>query len=245
MDQGIWATWYDLDADDVAAFNAWAHDTYLPHLRRLDGVSWVAQYENEGGGPGMDALVKDVIGHTDEDIGHGTGFLILVGAGAPHTFFNPYIPEMDWPGGFDEMLALRKGTREAVFAEAHRVAGPEGDSLTASGTPGPYIQMGSFRMQTIQKDFEVGKWYAQYRLPHMAKMEGTIQTRKLVGVAGWAKHSILYEFTSREARMENFEIKHETHGLDEDAWYNNVIPFTVHAPGSPTIGPRLWPPVDD
>lgn len=243
MDTGLWATWYNLDDADRPGFLAWAHEVYLPHLRGMDGVLWAAHYANEGGGPGMDRLVKDVIGHTEDDIGDGSQFVILVGAAAPHTFFNPYIPEVHWPEGFDAMLAKRKGTRQAILAEVHRIAGPAGEATTTGGAPGPYIQMGSFRMSREDKDFEIGKWYSQFRFPYMAQMPGSIATRKYVGVAGWAKHAIMYEFTSAEARMEQFEIKHETHGLDTDAWHNDVIPYTVHSPGSPVIGPRLWPPV--
>ena len=244
MDLGLWATWFNLETETRDRFQDWAHREFLPHLRTLPGVSWVAQYKNEGGGPKMDQLVKDVIGHTDEDIGDGSEYVILVGAPSAQTFFNPYIPEMVWPDGFVEMLALQQGRRSAIFSELHRLSGPDGENATVGGPPGPYIQMGSFRMQTIEKDFEIGKWYAQHRFPYMAQMPGCIGTRKYVGVAGWAKHAVLYEFTSAEARLQQFEIKHETHDLDSEAWHTKVIPFTCHSPGSPTIGPRLWPPVD-
>lgn len=244
MDSGVWATWYDLDPSNKDAFLGWAHQTYLPYLRTLPGVCWVAHYADEGGGPQMDQLVANVIGRTDAEIGHGTQFLILVGAASPHSFFNPHIPEIVWPDGFAPMLAMQDGVRSAIFAEVHRVAGPDGESLPQGGVPGPYIQMGSFCMSTLEKDFELGKWYAQHRLPYMAQMPGCILTRKFVGVAGWAKHSVMYEFTSAEARLQQFEVKHETHDLDSEAWHTKVLPFTRHAPGSPTIGPRIWPPVE-
>lgn len=244
MDLGVWATWYDLKEADRATFLDWVHREYLPYLRTMPGISWVAHYSNEGGGPGMDQLVENVIGRTEDDIGSGSQFVILVGAVSPHTFFNPYIPEIEWPDGFQDMLAMRQGLRSAILAEVHRVDGPDGETTPIGGPPGPYIQMGSFRMSTEEKDYEIGKWYAQYRLPYMAQMPGSIRTRKFVGVAGWAKHAILYEFTSAEARMQHFEIKHETHGLDSGDWHTKVIPFTVHSPGSPVIGPRLWPPLD-
>ncbi|MDA8586331.1 hypothetical protein N9L47_08685 [Rhodobacteraceae bacterium] len=243
MDLGLWATWYDMDEENKTAYLEWAHRIYLPYLRVMPGVSWVAHYANEGGGPRMDDLIKNVVGRTDADIGHGSQFVILVGAVSPHTFFNPYIPDVVWPDGFQKMIDMQLGRRSAILVEAHRVTGPDGGNVHVGGPPGPYIQMGSFCMSNVEKDFEIGKWYAQHRLPYMAQMPGCIATRKYVGVAGWAKHAILYEFTSAEARLKRFEVDHETHDLDAETWHTNVIPFTRHTPGSPVIGPRLWPPI--
>ncbi|MEO9653162.1 MAG: hypothetical protein ABJE99_17510 [Roseobacter sp.] len=48
-------------------------------------------------------------------------------------------------------------------------------------------------------------------------MPGCNQVRKFVAVAGWAKHAVMYEFISAEARLQQFEVKHETHDLDLDA----------------------------
>jgi hypothetical protein len=74
-------------------------------------------------------------------------------------------------------------------------------------------------------------------------MPGSIRTRKLACVAGWAKHAVLYEFTSLEARMENFEEPHEMLALDDREWTSRIVRYTIHAPGSPTVGRRLWPPL--
>ena len=76
----------------------------------------------------------------------------------------------------------------------------------------------------------------------MAQLRGCIATRKLAGVAGWAKHSVLYEFVSLEARLRNFEEPHQALALDRTRWESQVIAGTVHAPGSPFIGERIWPP---
>lgn len=244
MDQGLWATWYNLDPEESGEFLDWAHTTYLPYLRQLPGVSWVAHYRNEGGGPKMTAYVKDILGKADEDIGDGGQYVILVGAPSPHTFYRPFVFEHQWPKGFERFRAMQKGTRTGVFIEEARVTGPDGGDKVLGGAPGPYIQMGSFRMRTVEKDIELGKWYAQYRLPYMAQMPGCAGTRKFAGVGGWAKHVILYEFTSAEARMKYFEEEHETHELDSDVWHNKVTSYTVHTPGSPVIGPRIWPPLE-
>jgi hypothetical protein len=142
------------------------------------------------------------------------------------------------------MLALRRGVRTAIFAEEARVTGPAVATRTQGSTPAPAIQMGSFRVATLEQELDLGCWYAQYRFPYMAQMPGSVSSRKLLSVAGWAKHSVLYEFTSLEARLQNFELPHESLGSEPQEWTGRVMRFTIHAPGSPTVGRRIWPPVE-
>jgi len=139
--------------------------------------------------------------------------------------------------------AGRAGSRTCIFTQEEYVTGPEFHARPAGATPGPAIQMGSFRTRSVADEFNLVAWYAQYRLPHMSRMPGCIATRKLVSVAGWAKHSVLYEFVSLEARQQHFQ-NHESLALDEKVWTNKIITYTVHAPGSPSVGHRLWPPLD-
>ena len=44
----------------------------------------------------------------------------------------------------------------------------------------------------------------------MTEQPGCVAVRKLVSVSGWAKHAILHEFTSVEARNANFVNFEET-----------------------------------
>jgi hypothetical protein len=243
MDHGIWATWYDLADGDRERFLDWLHGDYLPELKTRSGYAWVAHYENTRGGPQM-RQIGTIIERPDEDIGSGTQFLMLVGAPSPHTFLDPSVLALQQtaPREVRDMLALRQGVRQAIFMEETRVSGPESAQRPAGTAPGPAIQMGSFRTRTVADDFDLGCWYAQYRLPYMAQLPGSIATRKLVSVAGWAKHAILYEFTSLEARLKNFEEPHESHALDPQEWTGRVVRYTIHTPGSPVVGRRLWPP---
>lgn len=243
MDQGIWAAWYDIADAHRERFQAWAHDSYCPYLRAQPGILWVAHYRYTGGGAQMARVTQSAIGHTTDDIGTGQQYLMLAGAGSPHVFFKPPVLGRTWPDGFEAMLALRVGLRNAIFTEEARVNGPEPREFGPGADPGPAIQMGSFRMRTTEDEFDLGRWYAQYRLPFMARTPGCIATRKLVGVAGWAKHSVLYEFTSLQARLQHFEEPHEALALDRSRWESQVMATTVHAPGSPFVGERIWPPV--
>ena len=89
--------------------------------------------------------------------------------------------------------------RSCIFTEETRVDGPEAASRPPGTVPGLIIEMGTFNPMSLEEEFELGAWYAQVRLPDLAPMPGCLGVRKLVSTAGWAKHSILYEFVSTEA----------------------------------------------
>ncbi|MBI3918596.1 MAG: hypothetical protein HY322_16510 [Betaproteobacteria bacterium] len=73
---------------------------------------------------------------------------------------------------------------------------------------------------------------------------GQLSARKLLATAGWGKHSILYEFVSLNAREAGF-VPHEELAHESDSWTSRVLPRLVHAPCSPSVGRRIWPPVID
>lgn len=242
MDTAIWATWYDLP-DDAADHHGWLHGEYLPALAAQPGILWAAHYQNTGGGEVMRRAAAEVVTHTQDVPGTGKQFVVLVGASTPHTFFDPYIMAQreKADASVRAQLDRRVGVMECVFTEEHRVDGPEVGERSPGGTPGPAIQFGTFIMSAPEHDFPLGEWYAGFRLPAMARMPGCIAARKLICVAGWAKHAVLYEFTSLEARMEHFETTHESKALEPGNWSNKVVRHTIHAPASPVVGPRLWP----
>lgn len=243
MDQGIKAIWYDLPATETDGYLRWLHEVYLPAIVQLPGRLWAAHYQVMGGGAGMYGDATDRFARADAaEVGGGKDYLLLIGAGSPHAFFKPVRAEteIEEDAHTRKMKSLWIGARPCVFAEEARINGPEYDQKVPSGTPGPAIQMGSFRTKTIADEFDLAAWYAQYRLPAMARMPGCIATRKLLTVAGWAKHAVMYEFTSLQARQEHFH-HHESLGLDKTVWTNKIINYTIHAPGSPSLGQRIWP----
>lgn len=243
MDTGIWATWYDIDESERNSFVNWMHAEYLPFLKTRPGIAWVAHYRNEGGGHGMKQLGAALARSSLDDVAQGGQFLVLVGAPSPQVFFTPSVSRMKLPHGFAERLELQREKVTNVFMEHARVTGPALHELDDISTPAPAIQMGSFRIATPEAEFDLGEWYARERLPGMAAMPACIRTRRLVSVAGWAKHGILYEFNSLQGRLEQFETPHETRALDRNQWIGKVVSTTIHTPGSPVIGPRIWPPV--
>ena len=107
----------------------------------------------------------------------------------------------------------------------------------------PCIQLGSFNCAYYDEE-EMLAWYAQWRMPAMARLPGCIRTRKLASVSGWAKHGILYEFASVAARNKHF-IGHESSNPQMQAWTGRVVSNLVHAPGSPCLAHRIWPPLEN
>ena len=136
-----------------------------------------------------------------------------------------------------ERFLERLEARTAVLIEEERVTGPDYRMVAPGGVPAQAIQMGSYNMTSVENEIEIGKWYAQIRLPFVSEVKGAIRARKMVSTVGWAKHSVLYEFTSHEDRRQNIV-------REFDPFSKKTIGETIHAPGSPSIGHRIWPPVE-
>ena len=69
-----------------------------------------------------------------------------------------------------------------------------------------------------------------------------VRTRKLASVAGWAKHSIFYEYSSLEARNKSY-LTIEEGNPQAKAWADRMVPKLIHAPGSANLATRIWPAV--
>ena len=246
MDRGIWASWYDLPEEKREDYCAWLHGRHLPAMLQRAGFLWAAHYEVAGDGAQMEQVKNTALTYAAPgELPGGTQYVLLFGAVSPHVFFDPTLADIEKEQDDETraMLGLREGLRECIFSEEARVDGP---SVAARGpgiTPGPAIQMGQFFAADAEAEHDLGAWYAQYRLKFMEQMPGCIGARKLLSAAGWAKHSIFYEFISLEAREKGFQ-KHESLSLDESGWSGRVVRTLIHAPGSPSVGRRLWPPVN-
>jgi len=76
----------------------------------------------------------------------------------------------------------------------------------------------------------------------MTTLPGMVRVRKLISVAGWAKHACSYEFTSLDARDEHF-IHYEDEKPDKVAWSQKVVDTLIHATPRAIVAKRIWPPV--
>ncbi|MEK6711384.1 MAG: hypothetical protein AABZ64_12485 [Nitrospinota bacterium] len=243
MDRGIRATWYDLPKEGREEYLGWLHEAHLPRVLAREGHLWAAHFRNEGGGERFHQVIKKMARAEDPAVGAGKGYLVLIGAESTRAFFDPTAPQRRerWTAEERGMLGRRTGVYACVFAEEYRVEGPQAGARAPGITPGPYIQMGNFNVKAIEDGHDLGGWYAQHRLPFMAKMRGGVGARKLAAAVGWGRHSILYEYVSAEAREEEF-VGHEEIGHEAGSWTSRVHTYVVHAPCSPFVGPRIWPP---
>ncbi len=240
MDRGIWISWYNLPDKDRDAYLEWVHASYIPKQLARPGVQWAAHYASQtnvklSGAKGRLSNVKS------NAVPVGDRFILLFGGDDAHVFVRPTPREFhaQLPAADRKMLALRLAERTNIMTEEARIHGPAA-AQPAETALSPCIQIGSFNAGADQDEDELAAWYATWRLPCMEKMPGCVRVRKYASVAGWAKHAIVYEFTSVAARNDNF-IDHESPHPEQEAWSDRVVRKLVHAPGSPNLAQRLWP----
>jgi hypothetical protein len=173
----------------------------------------------------------------------GREFMLLVVAEDANVFGTPSpqalhaaLPEAD-----RRMLQLRANERVNIMVETARVSGPEEKQYAGGALTAPCIQLGSFNCPQPDEE-EMLAWYAQSRMPAMKTLPGCVRTRRLASVAGWAKHAILYEYTSLAARNKSY-MSMEDGRPEMKAWADRVVAKLVHAPGSANLAERIWPPV--
>jgi len=238
MDRGIWASWHDIPAEALSEYTQWLHERYLPSMLQRSGYLWVAHVENVDW-PEREAHNEQRLTHTnDPKVPAGFRHLVMFGAENPHTFVAPAPSELlaSLDAEDRRMLGFRQGEREAVFVELDRVEAPGAATRRPGITPGPVIQFGTFNINDVANEVEMNTWYSRSRLPLVKPLEGNIGARRVVSIAGWPKHGILYEFSSLEAAQENLK--------DPSEWTRKVVNNLVHAPHSPTLGVRAWPPYE-
>ena len=243
MDTAIKAEWYDLDDADREDFLAWLHGKHLPALQARPGHIWIGHYNRApqtgkttppGHPPRRDT--------TDPNVPRGSQYLLVTAAASPDVFFDPNVTaETDTETV--ARLAKRKEYRFGIFIEETRVSGPDWyRHLPGTGAP-PAIQLGNYLTSTQKDDMDLALWYRTMKLPQVTRARGCIGARKLVSLVGWAKHGIMYEFESLEARTRQFEEPEESKIVDPKEWTGRIVRTTLHTPGSPVVGERIWPPV--
>jgi hypothetical protein len=239
-DRGLWVTWYDLPAEGRNAYLSWLHGTYLPALLKRPGFLWAAHYaarEREGG------RGSTQIQHTtDPKVGTGYHFILLVGAADANVFGHPTPSAINaaLPDEGRKMLAMRTGERVNIATETGRCDGVAEAAYKEGMTSAPCIQIGSFNCP-VEFEEEMHAGYVAARLPAQCATGSCVRTRKLNSVAGWAKHLILYEYTSLDGFNRDYEAANATSPLGVGG--HSVVPLLVHAPSGPNSALRLWPPV--
>ena len=244
MGNSIWAIWYNLEDEDRSTFQNWLHQSYLPAIASNSHFDWIAHFQRIEAPP-QSARKADgsfVIGHTKDEIGQGQEYILIIGASSSTPFLDPLFlsEENQSVPGTKEFLALRRGVRHVMFMEQQCVDGAAPEAAAHPPYPGPVIQFGSYRLQSVDNEFEVATWYELCRLKFMALAPQCVRTRTYAGVAGWAKHGVLYEFTSIAARNECWDIQRRMRNTGELGQSWEIGHFTQHTPGSPVVCERTF-----
>lgn len=241
-DRALWITWYDLPIEEREAYLRWTHETYIPALIERSAYLYAAHYASLPPSEMPQTRKQGSMHQTDDkSVPTGDRYILIVGAQHGHVFGDPTPRALHaaLAPSMREMLAKRAGVRENIMLEAARVSGPEEREYGGGMISAPCIQMGSFNC-SWQHEEEVLAWYTQWRMRAMETLPGCIRTRRLCSLCGWAKHAILYEFTSIEARDQYFT-HHEAEHPEMKAWSDRVVKQLLHAPGSANLARRIWP----
>ena len=212
----------------------------MPQLLKHPGFLYAAHYKSvvvPGETPGGGRLA-----HTkDASVPTGNDYIMLFGAEDAHAFAHPTPRKLHAELNKEDqkMLAMRKAERVNILTEEARLDGLDAKKREKNAALSPCIQLGTFQSGTGDGDEDdLLAWYAQCRMPAMARLPGCVAVRKIVSVSGWAKHSVLYEFVSLAERNKYFPTHEKGHPEDE-AWTDRLVRKLLHAPGSPNVAERI------
>lgn len=246
MDRGLWITWYNLAPQNRDAYLSWLNGTYIPKLLKRPGILYAAHYASAKIPP------PPHVRHTDDkSVPAGNDYALIFGAETAHAFskgsdaFIKGAPSKLDAGLSDtdrKMLSMRIGERVCITTEEARADGPEAKRRESGMALGPCIQLGSFNANSCAVEDELLSWYADWRMSALSNLPGCIGIRKLVSVSGWAKHIVIYEFTSLKSRNENLPTLKNLYP-EMVAWTERSIPNLIHVPESPIVAERIWPAV--
>lgn len=237
MDRALWITWYDLPENGRDGYLAWLHGTYLPRQLERPGILWGAHFAAVEQPP-QTAKTKPRRFPPAGSVPGGYRYMLLFGAENAHAFAHPAPRELHarMPDAERKLLALRSGEAASIMVEQARIDGPDAVRRAPGEPVSPCIQLGSFIHDDEAGLFE---WYAQWRMPSMTTLPGLVSARKLVSVLGWARHAILHEFVSLEARNKNFVDHERRHHPQQAEWSEKVTGQVIHYPGSPNVAKRI------
>ena len=242
MSEVIRDDWFDL-ADGVRNdMWAWLHSEFLPDLQAADGVSWVGHYDivQQPDGPYVEGAPQKVEADPSECM-PGWQNVILSAATSAEAFFGPGNAVDALGEKHTDKLAACENHRYAVFMEEEVVNAPESHQSPYGMGPPPAMQLGNYNTRSPDDDYELARWYRAERFPRVAVSKGMIRGRKLLSIAGWPKHGVLWE----GVELAEDEFSFEKRFVDADRGYQwpgrHVLEYVVHAPKGPHAGRLVWP----
>lgn len=244
MGEFIKAEWFDLEDSFRRDTWDWLHQTYLPDVQSTQGVSWVGHYDI------VEIPDKPYIAGapqrketTDASVPTGWQNVIMTAAASPEVFFGRNNGLDILADANSDKLSARKKYRCAVFMEEQVVNSPEQRSSPYGMGPPPAMQLGNYNTTAPEDEFELARWYRAERFARVSVTPGMIRGRKMISIAGWAKHGVLWEFTDLPDGDSSFEHRFVAADRNENWKGRHVLEYAVHAPGSPHAGRLVWPEV--
>lgn len=243
MTEALKADWYDLAENDAGRFLDWLHGTYLPALMALPGIAWAGHYRISPKGERAVTPGSPPRRSTDDpSVPAGSQYVLLAAAPSADVFFASDGPIPAFEKANAARLKARRNHRDAVFIEESRVDGLEHAWRSQGRGAPPAMQLGNFIVRSPADEVELARYYRESRWPDLMRCRGCIGARKLLSIAGWPKHGILYEFTGMDDDEELFE-RRMAAARQGPRVGRSVVEFVIHAPHAPHAGVRIWPTV--
>tara|TARA_B100001057_G_scaffold243637_1_gene243986 strand:+ start:1200 stop:1940 length:741 start_codon:yes stop_codon:yes gene_type:complete len=238
-ENGYLIHWYNLNEDNDAEYLEWLHGEYIPRRLNDPRILWACHFKS------LDNVThpgeKGRLSHDNKSIPAGDRYILIFGAKKPEIFADPTVTEYHQSLSEKDLMFLKMKREERYNIMTEEARGPGSEKKPIDGVGlSECIQLGNFNSGSYEDEDELASWYATWRIPSMKKLPGCQGVRKLVSVSGWAKHAILYEWASPEARNSTF-VDHEMENPKMEEWTDRVVRKLVHAPGSPNLARRIWP----
>ena len=242
MGEILKAEWFDLEEESRTDTLQWLHNTYLPAVQASSGVGWVGHY----------AIVKspskryiegapEKVETMDPSIATGWENVVLTAALSSDVFFSPDNALDRLAKEHASQWSDLKNYRSAVFIEEQVVNSPEERAFPYGACPPPAMQLGHYNTNTPEDDLELARWYRSERFSRVSVTPGMIRGRKMLSIAGWAKHGVLWEFTDLPDGDYSFEHRFVAAARDDDWAGRHVLEYVTHGYGSPNAGRLIWP----
>ena len=230
--------WFDINESANDDFLVWFHGSYLPELQSQIGISWVGNYDIvEPVGPNNPKKKES----DNPSIPPGKDFVTITAAPSASVFFKKDNVIETLELKYAEQFRQRINYRQAIFIEEESVSGPEHRAMPSGTGAPPAMQIGNYNTVSPNDELELARWYRQERFPRLSVTEGMIKGRKLLSLAGWLKHGVLWEFTSMRDDESSFEPRFIAADREENWQGRHVLEFVIHAPHGPHAGRRIWP----
>lgn len=246
MSEVIKAEWFDLADENKASIWDWLHGEYFPALQAAQGVAWVGHYDivEQPDRPYIEGAPQK---RSTEDPNVPTGWqnVVLTAAVSSEVFFGPNNPVDALAETHAEKLGVRENFREAVFIEEQVINSPEQRTLPYGMGPPPAMQLGNYNANTPEDEFELARWYRSERFPRVSISKGMIRGRKMLSIAGWPKHGVLWEFTDLPEGEFTFEPRFIEADRGEEWSGRHVLEYVTHSHQGPHCGRRVWPASSD